>query len=693
MSSSTNPIKAYNGVSDEPLPKAITPQEKELSYREQEAYAVSPEEQELAEGMASRWLEVVRSTNNLFQRWESRFHCKLTYDMYEGIQSPGINLFPSNKGVYLPYTLNLFYSTVETRLPSLTFSNPQFHLSPKPGRESIAYSVPQVIEAVHARMDALNTFVSDPENGFMETIEACILDSHFRFGIVEIDITDNWVFNPTVPKPALASDSVPTDQVSELEGPENVMSQQPVEEESELIYVKYIPATNFRINAGANGKLSRCDWCAYYDYVRYEDLASNQEYYKFLKGHSSLCFTDISSDYQDLREMASNDPETLSKLKAGDWQVLLHVFDNRKKVRYLINVNEEVVIASSKFPGTDRGKPRLPLEDMRFSMSLKYWYGLPPASQWISPQQTYNEQVERMRAYARKMLRKYLVDVSKFSSPDEIEKLMNGQDGVFAGISGDIDRVIREVPVSTINPESVQLLQIARADFDVASGVTSDQRGDAADRQTATQTRIIDQRTTIRESRQANIVANFLCRIGRQISLCQQELSKPFWIRQSSSPLESGTDEVYKLITSGDFGDSDFNTNIQLETISPLADEQRRNAFLEFLAIINQYPQFGLSTVLIQEMADKVGFRNQKVIEEFQQLALVQQMALAAQQGAGPGTSPGPEGGGYPSMPQAAGGGGELAQRVTAGTTPEEVERAQNNVNQAGIPTEMVGMG
>jgi len=641
---------------------------------------------ELASDMGIRWLETVRTTDTLYKRWETRFHCRQAYDMYEGLQYQGVNLFPSNKALYAPYTLNLFYSTIETRLPSLTFSNPRFMLSPKPGREAIAYSNPQIIGAVHARQDALNTFIGDVDNGFMETIEATILDAHFRFGVVEIGITDNWIFNPGVAKPSLASDNVPTDQVSDLEGPENVLSTQPPAKEEELIYVKYIPATSFRINNGAQGKLSRCDWCAYYEYVRYEDLASNADYYRFLKDHNSLCFTDVSSDFQDLREMASNDPETLSRLKAGDWQVLLHMFDNRKKVRYLINVNTEQVIASSKFPGSDRGKPRLPIEDMRFSMSLKYWYGLPPASQWISQQNTYNEQVERLRAYARKMLRKYIVDTSKFNSPDEIEKLMNGQDGVFAGIQGDIDRVIREVPVSQINSESIQLLQIARQDFDIASGVTSDQRGQSADRQTATQTRIIDQRTTIRESRQANTVANFLCRIARQVSLCQQELSEPFWIRQSSAPDEASGSEIYQLITGGDFGDSDFNTNIQLETISPLADEQRRNAFLEFLAIINQYPQFGLSTVLVQEIADKVGFRNTKVVEEFQQLALAQQMAMAQQmqQSAG-GQSP------QQSMAPAAGGGGELAQRTTEGMKPEEMEAAQNSVNQAGMPQNMMG--
>jgi hypothetical protein len=143
---------------------------------------------------------------------------------------------------------------------------------------------------------------------------------------------------------------------------------------------------------------------------------------------------------------------------------------------------------------------------------------------------------------------------------------------------------------------------------------------------------------------------------------------------------------MYQLITGGDFGDSDFNTNIQLETISPLADEQRRNAFLEFLAIINQYPQFGLSTVLVQEVADKVGFRNTKVVEEFQQLALAQQMAMAQQmQASAGGMSP------QQGMAPAAKGGGELAERTTEGMKPEEMEAAQNSVNQAGIPQNMMG--
>lgn len=627
---------------------------------------LDPKSVQIAQDLGEIWIKRMSATKQVYEYWERRFHCRRAYEFYEGVQWKGSEHYRGGGDSYLPYTLNLFYATVETRLPSLTFSNPTFLLSPKPGKEAIAYDNPQIIGAIKLRQDALNTFVSDPDSNFMETMEYGILDAHFRFGIVEIGISDSWVENPTLTKPALKSDNMVDNGGQSEPGPDNIIGTQEEVPEEETIYVKHIPATSFRVNNGAKGRLSSVDFCGYYEYVRREDLASQAEFYKLMKYQSTLSFSAADGAYGDFMELSQMDPDSSSKCTIGDYVKIVHIFDNRLKQRHIINCNDSVVMGSIPFPGTKRGKPRMPLEDLRFSKSLRFWYGVPPASQWMSPQIEYNEERERLRGYARRMLRKFIVNITKFRSEAEMDKLMNGEDGVFAAADGDLDQIIRAIPTPSIAPETIQSAGMAKQDFDVASGVTSDQRGLATDRQTATQSRIVDQRATIRESRQANTVANFLCRIARQISLCQQELSDPFFIKTGNATDLSLVASEYKLITSDDFGDFDFNLNIALETISPLANEMRKNAFLEFLAIINQYPQFGLSTILVQEIAEKVGFRNTKVIEEFQQLALAQQMAMQQQVEASQGA---------------------MAQRTVAGATPPAQEQITNELqNQNGIP-------
>ena len=107
----------------------------------------------------------------------------------------------------------------------------------------------------------------------------------------------------------------------------------------------------------------------------------------------------------------------------------------------------------------------------------------------------------------------------------------------------------------------------------------------------------------------------------------------------------------------------DFAVTINVTSMSPIAAQDAKNQFLEFMAIINNYPQIALSPTLIREAAERTGFKtNEKVLRELQNMALLQQAGQQAQ------------------VNEAIGPESALAQRSVAKVTPPQGEMIQNQL-------------
>jgi hypothetical protein len=116
----------------------------------------------------------------------------------------------------------------------------------------------------------------------------------------------------------------------------------------------------------------------------------------------------------------------------------------------------------------------------------------------------------------------------------------------------------------------------------------------------------------------------------------------------------------------------DFDVEVSLSTISPIENEREKNAFFEFLAALNQYPQLAFSPELIRHLAEKVDVRAESVIIEAQKMALVAQLGQQAQA--------------EDALNQMA------SQRTMAAATPPNMEQVTNTMqNQVGLPTDMQG--
>lgn len=589
-------------------------------------------------------LEQIRLSTTYHEKWWKQFRCSESIKYYEGAQWAGYSAHFRND--YRPAVVNLVFSTIEVQTPSLLFSQPIFNVIPK----KTAGEVESASRRTQLQEAALNTFVTDPDNLFAEEIEDAIIDAYFAFGLIEVGFDANYIINPNAAKPYLRKDGTP---IQDTEGKDIV---QPEDiPEYEKVFVKRIHPAQFRVGGIDTRYLARCNWVAYYDYVNVIDLKNN----KALKNTDKLVFAGArTEEFDSTFEFRSGE---LDKLCAsGDVIKIWHYWDLRSHKFTLFSDVCDYDLFEAEFG-------ELPLYDLKFHNRRRGFYPIPPVSQWLPPQDDLNEANEQVRVHRRRSSRKYLMRKGCMDS-DSADKLMYGPDGSYEFTEGDPNTCAAILPLANVDNSVRDTLVLAKDNFNVVSGTRSEARGEMDDT-TATQASIADARSKVRESKPKFKVAIWLNKIARAIMLRQQQLTLPFWVKVRDTPEETllgsvqETKQYYDQITGLDIDDVDFEVNIKVTSMSPIDNIEDKNKFLEFMAIINNYPQIALSPTLIRETAERIGYNtNEKVIRELQDMALLSQIAAQQQMNA-------------------------LAQRGTAKVTPDANEKINNQLqNQVGLP-------
>lgn len=632
--------------------------------------------------LATSWLTRIQKSTEYYKKWAQRMKCEKLESYYLGEQWE-----PSGTN-YEPYVLNLVFSSIEIKLPTLLFQNPVFHVSPRPG--GMEWDIEGSVQRAILRESLLNSLVNEQSVDFGEEIETSVLDAHFRFGIIEVGFDANWINNPNAGKPILRSDSKP---VTDRDG--NVIKQPEKLPEDERVYVKRVNPRHFRVGGLDGSRLERCNWVGYWDFERIEDLVANKE----LKNRDQLKWAGgRSSDFvPDEYGMEIND-----LVSSGDLCKIWKVWDIRKKKRYIFADPQGVTLLDEPFK-------RLPLFGLKFHKNPKGgWYPLPPVTNWKPAQDEYNEAREQARNHRKRFTRKFLYAKAKFTTEEEVDKLINGGDGSFCGVDGNLDpNTVLPVQNASLDASSTQALMVSKDDFNIISGTSEEQRGQA-DRTTATQANLINQKAQIRDSKSRITVANWLMQIGEEILLLAEEkLTLPVWIKLTTPPPTQETNQivvggqnfslptgasqikseaVWKQIHMEDLkakdsnGDSvddlGFDVKISLDSMSPVANDEEKNKFLLFLSTLSQFPEITSDPVLVRETAYKLGYYNEEVISR---IALAAQYMLVGKLSQLMGPSSG--GGGNPGQggPQQ----NQIAQGMVAQNTPPNLEQIrQQTQNQ-----------
>lgn len=608
------------------------------------------------------WLSRTEAANRVYTAWEQKYKCQQCEDFYNGQQWPDDIEKTAEK-----YTVNLVFSTVESFLPSLFFTRPQIEVDPRAGRTDDPGSM--AAERAKLQKDTINTMLGDRSLRFKDEAEMALKEAFWRFGVLEVGYTADWIDNPNAGKPILKEEG---EEGQDPAGPQTMLDEngRPVMEspyilESEGLYIKRIPAQTWRVSARNKNSLYACDWCGYYEYHYPEDLRRNKKY----KNTSDLNPTTyVKREYAETD--LSDDEETREK-KRGMVKVW-KIWDIRAQKRYV-------------FPdGGDKffldGEPfdHLPFSDARFHKQGSGWYPIPPIYNWLSPQVELNESREMMRIHRRRFVRRYRVDPNL--DDKEAAKLESSVDGTYIRAKEGQVEPIEDAQLGA----SVQFaIPASKDDLREVSGLGGEQRG-IAEADTATQAGIIEARGQVRENYYRVIVADWLADIGYlALRTIHDLMALPFWIKISVDPLAPGADQetarvtaLWQQITSADMGDLNCDIRVDASTLSPVAQEQERNIFFQGLAILSD-PRFATllmgSELLLRKALSYFKTFTEREIQEIKKALMLTVMAAAQAQGtpAGGGGAGGGLGGSAASAPAGADVGKQITRQLYGGVAKQ----------------------
>lgn len=553
------------------------------------------------------WQDRLNAATAYYEEWEKYFKCDILDKYYEGFQWKS-----QSELAYNPYVINKIYETIQIKIASFVPTFPKYVVSSKPSNED---QLELASASANIKGDLLNSIIQEPSINFAEEAEQVFKDSFLRFGIAEVGYEADWIENPNAPRPFLGKDS---EQNLSPEKRRKILEEPPEIPQNERVYVKHIPAKTFRIGGMDHKYLNRCGWCGYYDFIHKDDLLSLPKLMNRDKV-GSLAAPANESDRNSV----------INKYKMDGVKVW-RIWDMRAKVRLLVLDSPCVTLFQRRFE-------RLPLFDIRPDkrLLLSGFYPIPPAYHWLSPQDEYNETREMLRTHRRRFIRKFQV-VEGTIDDEEIEKFETGPDGALVKVKH--NGAITPIDNADLGQSLGESATLAADDLNRISGTSDESRG-VADRTTATQATIVNQRTALRETKERDRVVKWYCEIGREILLIVRDnFTGPTIVRLTSPEGENfgqsvnDKAETYKWIRAEDLKDGyDFRIDVDLSTMSVNEQQKSKQALLEFTAFLQQNPYVAFSPMLVREAAVRMNFRNEKAIAEFQQMALLMELARMQQ--------------------------------------------------------------
>ncbi|RPJ54590.1 MAG: hypothetical protein EHM23_28610, partial [Acidobacteria bacterium] len=561
------------------------------------------------------WRSRVSAADKVYKKWAEEFQCDKLERYYLGHQ------WPEDDSDH--YTINLIYPSIESRKPSLLFYKPPFKVIGTPTRIDDDMSVLQ--DRARFQEDTLNSFVRDPRLDFEELTQLGVHEAHFRFAVMEIGYSADFMDNPNFTKPALDEEGNELKDASGETVTEGAQGLEPeVVIDSEALFLKRVPAKQFRVSLKEHNLVKKVDWVGYYEWVYSEDVRRNPRY----KNTSSLKTSGkINEEFEPAGENPEEDNQRRGMTKLWKiWDLRTRtklVFDDSNSKRFFLEEPFKI----------------FPFAVLRMGTITDRFYPLPPVYNWLSPQDELNETREQQRIHRKRFNRRYLyldgqIDVA------ELEKLETGGDGVYAKATR-TDALV-PVPDAPLDPAVVRNIPQTKEDFQEISGVAGEQRG-VAESETATQANIISVRSRIRENYGRSEVGKWLGQIGRiMLEMAIEYMALPFWIRRHvdpnspAAPLEAmQVAQMWEQITAGELGDRALDVEVDLAFLSPVSEEAERASWMQVMGLMKD-PQFLMimasSEMVCRKTLGLYGIRSEAEIKEFQRLAQMAVMMAAQAQ-------------------------------------------------------------
>jgi hypothetical protein len=259
-----------------------------------------------------------------------------------------------------------------------------------------------------------------------------------------------------------------------------------------------------------------------------------------------------------------------------------------------------------------------------------------------------------------------------------MRKLMVGPDGTYVKATRQIDTsIIGVVPLAPLDSSVTQAFLQAKDNFNIVTLTGSEQRGQV-DRETATAAAIKNQNSQQAEAEPKTVVAQWLNSIARSIILNLRRTTNPFWVKHAEPQTEHLAGNIqpstpqFSQMSGENLEGDDFETDIEISSISPIDNQAELQKFLQLISILNQFQEIAMSPTLVRETAKKVGYYNENVIAELQKMAQARMVAMQMQLDQGM---------------KAAQSGSPAAQQINANNTPPQQGQIRNQLQQQ-LPTQ-----
>lgn len=589
------------------------------------------------------WEQRIDAGNKYHEKWEQLFKCRILEEYYEGFQ------WAEQSGQYV---INKIYENIQIKLDEFIPIFPRFTISPKPGNSD--FDMDTAVLGAQLKQDVLNTLISNNKFHYQAEIKAAYKDHYFRFGVYEVGYSADWILNPNAKRALTDRD---TDKNKQYQRDNKSVREPDLLPIQERVYFKHIPARTFRIFGMDHKYLDQCDSFGYYEYVHKDDLLA----IKKIRNREKIIAASTSVMSEKDTGMETTRTQDLHLVK------IWHIWDNKAGER-LILLDDPCITIFVK--SLDRQNVFDYRPDSR-TQNVGF-YPVPPVFHWISAQDELNETREQLKKHRKRFTRKFQVMEGQI---DEVEL-----DKFESGVDGELIKVKRENAISPIADAPLgsalnTAIQTSALDMNEIAGISANDR-QIADRTTATESNIINQRANVRQVAERDRVAVWICSGGREaLLIARDKFVLGVWAEITTDSKETLLSEIqenrtaYQFVTSEDLKDGyDFKIEIDLSALSVAAQTEEKQHFLEFLAVVTQYPAIAMSPTLVREAAFRVGYRNEKVIKEMQKMALLQQAGAQAQI---PGLQPG---------------GNQNAQGITSQQTPNSMEQIRQQMSkQVGV--------
>lgn len=511
------------------------------------------------------WQARVESANKAYEKWAERFNT----DLLEGYYSGHGHWEEQSDDTY---TINLCHSSLEQRMPSLLFHRPNFTIKPREGRVDDLSST--IEDRVKLREDTLNTFLDDPEVGFLTQTKLALKETHYRFGVVEVGYDADIVDNPNAGKPALDKEGSPLldEDDKEIPQPAQLIA-------AEQMWVKRIPAANFRAPVHANNVLSRNDWCGYFEWVYITDLKANPNYANTDKLKATGRLRNEVDSEADVDEKDSREERT-GMVKV--WKI----WDIRTRVKYVwVDGKKWFLVNAQPFK-------TFPLSLIKFYDLMDELYPVPVMYNWTSPQDELNETRTVMKIHRKRANRRYQYVKGKIET-EELEKLKSPEDMTMIAVPQlDLIKPIEDAPLDRALFANVPM---TKEDMLYVTEVTGEQHG-VSEAETATQANIMDVNSRIRQTNARSIVGVWLSEVCYiMLRLIEEKMVLPMWIMKNVDPLSQTAQaeaaqvaQIWTQIKASELGDLKYEVSVDVNSLSPVTEEQEGQKFFSALGLVMQ---------------------------------------------------------------------------------------------------------